>query len=255
MIEPVQTRVLEGAERIELEGENGCVLLIHGFTGSPYEMRYLAEGINSRTGWRVVVPRLPGHGTSGEDFARTGAGDWIRAVVDEYLDLDSKCEEVYVGGLSMGGILSAILSATFGVRRTVLYAPAFLVSKQRYKYLTYILSLFFNRREKKDQWTEEDPVKERLRREYWRYDWMKQAREFFRVQVLGLKMLKRVDPNTILTVVSKGDNTVPVEVLKVMEKRIGKGFETLILEKSSHVLTTDVEREIVLEKTLEWFRG
>ncbi len=252
---PVPTKVIEGAERIEFPGSEKCVLLIHGYTGSPYEMRYLAENIHGKTGWTVVVPRLPGHATCGEDFSRTGARDWIRASVDEFLDLRSRCDEVYVGGLSMGGILSAILSAVFDVKRTVLYAPAFLVSKQRYKYLTYLMSVFMNRIEKKEEWIEEDPVKERLRREYWRYDWMKQAREFFRVQALGLKMLHRIDPSTLLVIVSKKDMTVPLKVIDVMRKRIKEDFRVSILEESSHVLTVDVEKERVLEETLEWFKG
>jgi carboxylesterase len=49
------------------------VVCIHGFTGTPYEMRYLG-GALARTGSAIRAVRgilLPGHGTSLDDLERT----------------------------------------------------------------------------------------------------------------------------------------------------------------------------------------
>ncbi len=56
-------------------GKKG-VLLIHGFLGSPFEMKYLANRF-IQNGFTVSVPRLPGHGTSLEDMARFTGSDWL----------------------------------------------------------------------------------------------------------------------------------------------------------------------------------
>jgi len=58
------------------EGNTTGCLLVHGFSGSPPEMRpmgvYLAE-----KGLTVIGVRLAGHGTTPEDMARTGWRDWV----------------------------------------------------------------------------------------------------------------------------------------------------------------------------------
>ena len=42
-----------------------AVLLLHGFTGSPWEVRPLGESLAAR-GFHVLAPQLPGHGTTPE---------------------------------------------------------------------------------------------------------------------------------------------------------------------------------------------
>ncbi len=101
--------LLEGAE--PFSGGHGPkgVLLIHGFTGQPFSMRSLA-GAFVDAGFRVELPRLPGHGTSVEDLERYRFADWRRAVESAYLDLARACEHVVVVGLSMGGTLACWLA-------------------------------------------------------------------------------------------------------------------------------------------------
>jgi len=55
----------------DLVGGDVGVVCIHGFTGSPYEMRYLGEAL-ARAGRTVRNLLLPGHGTSVDDLERTG---------------------------------------------------------------------------------------------------------------------------------------------------------------------------------------
>ncbi|HEX9889280.1 MAG TPA: alpha/beta fold hydrolase [Nitriliruptorales bacterium] len=81
------------------------VVVTHGFTGNPVSVRPLAQAVTD-AGYRVEVPRLPGHGTHHKDMAQTRYGDW-RAHLEEVVhDLAGHCEQIVLTGLSMGGTLS-----------------------------------------------------------------------------------------------------------------------------------------------------
>ncbi|MHB8325699.1 MAG: alpha/beta hydrolase [Candidatus Dormibacteria bacterium] len=92
------------------DGERG-VLLLHGFAGTPPEMRNLAEWLAAR-GFVAYAPLLAGHGTTPEEMAFTGKGDWIRSADQALDELLGRCRWVGVAGQSMGGTLALHLAAT-----------------------------------------------------------------------------------------------------------------------------------------------
>ncbi|MEZ6852890.1 alpha/beta hydrolase [Halodesulfovibrio aestuarii] len=105
----------------------GC-LLIHGWTGSPFEMEPLVAPLESE-GYEVRNIMLPGHGTSFEDFQTTGWTDWEWAAEKEYQELAAKVDAVFVIGLSMGGTLALHLASKYPVAGVVsLAAPLYLYS-------------------------------------------------------------------------------------------------------------------------------
>ena len=63
-------------------GPVGCVL-VHGFTGSPKEMRMLGEYLHQQ-GHSVFGVRLAGHATTMEDMIRSRRQDWLASVEDGY---------------------------------------------------------------------------------------------------------------------------------------------------------------------------
>jgi carboxylesterase len=93
----------------DASGRRIGVLLSHGFTGSPASMvpwgRYLAE-----RGYAVAVPLLPGHGTTWQEMTGTRYDDYYAALEAEFETLKARCDEVVVGGLSMGGCLALTLA-------------------------------------------------------------------------------------------------------------------------------------------------
>ena len=100
----------------------------HGFTGSVQSIlpwaQALAQPADGWDGARVVAPRLPGHGTSWRDLARTRWWDWYQAVDDAYEELADQCEKVFVAGLSMGGALALRLASLRPVAGVLLVNPA-----------------------------------------------------------------------------------------------------------------------------------
>ena len=92
------------------DGARGA-LLVHGFAGTPPELRRLGEHLAAH-GWRCAGPSLPGHGLTPDDLRATGWRDWAagaRAALDE---LAGRCDSVVVAGQSMGGALALHLAAT-----------------------------------------------------------------------------------------------------------------------------------------------
>jgi len=102
-------KLAQGAESLTIDGGPVGVLLSHGFTGSPASMIPWARDLADR-GYTVSVPRLPGHGTTWKDMNTTGWEDWYGEVDLALTDLKSRCDQVIVAGLSMGGCLALRLA-------------------------------------------------------------------------------------------------------------------------------------------------
>lgn len=81
------------------------MVLVHGFTGNPRATTPLGQRLHAR-GHTVEVVRLPGHGTTVRDMARTRYADWRRTVEDAVDRMADRCDRVVVVGHSMGGTLS-----------------------------------------------------------------------------------------------------------------------------------------------------
>ena len=101
--------ILPGGGAYWFEGnEVGC-LLVHGFTGTPQNVRPLADYL-ARRGLAVSAPRMPGHGTTVADLDKTGPQDWLGAAEQALNELKERCSTVFVAGISMGGTLTLELA-------------------------------------------------------------------------------------------------------------------------------------------------
>jgi carboxylesterase len=87
------------------------VLLLHGFAGTPPELRRLGEHLAAH-GYRCRGPALAGHASTPEDLEATTRQDWLHSAQEALDDLASGCDEVMVAGQSMGGTIALHLAAT-----------------------------------------------------------------------------------------------------------------------------------------------
>ncbi|MEO7072606.1 MAG: alpha/beta fold hydrolase [Rhodanobacter sp.] len=92
------------------EGGRSGVLLIHGLTGTPMEMRLLGKGLNN-AGFSVCGVQLAGHCGSVDDLLATGWHDWYASVEKAADAMLGKVDHLFVGGLSMGALLALKLAA------------------------------------------------------------------------------------------------------------------------------------------------
>jgi carboxylesterase len=105
--------VMPGAESFSHDGSSTGVLLCHGFTGSPQSLRAWAEYL-ADAGLSVSLPRLPGHGTTWQEMARTRWEDWYAEVSRAFDELRGRSDQIFVMGLSMGGCLALRLAEIQG---------------------------------------------------------------------------------------------------------------------------------------------
>ncbi|MBI5017951.1 MAG: alpha/beta fold hydrolase [Deltaproteobacteria bacterium] len=114
----------EAVNRDELATESGApffflpekgakslgVLLVHGFTASPAEVRPLGDRL-AALGYPCLGVRLKGHGTSPWDLRERRWEEWLASVWAGYETLAAFADAVCVVGFSAGGSLALRLAA------------------------------------------------------------------------------------------------------------------------------------------------
>ena len=94
---------------LEKRGKTG-VLLVHGITGAPTEMKPLARKLAAQ-GFTVACPQLAGHCSSLKELKQTRWTDWYAGLETSLDYLSEECGTVFVSGLSMGALLALKLAA------------------------------------------------------------------------------------------------------------------------------------------------
>ncbi len=94
---------------MESRTPRSTILLLHGFAGSPFEMRELGLRLERR-GFAVRMPAWPGHATAPRDLRSVTAEHYFETAESVWDDAARESERVYVVGLSMGGALGLYLA-------------------------------------------------------------------------------------------------------------------------------------------------
>lgn len=111
------SQIIPTAEPFLLLGDRAkpACLLIHGFTGTPKEMRWMGEYLNQQ-GFTCLGVRLAGHATQPEDMIASRWTDWTVSVEEAYALLRGISEDIFFIGLSMGGVLALLMSTRLKVK-------------------------------------------------------------------------------------------------------------------------------------------
>ena len=229
------------------KSEDIGVLLVHGFTGSPGEMRPLGEYLTDK-GITVKGILLPGHCTSPEDLATKKWQDWVSAVEEGYKSLQQDgIHKIFVCGLSLGGALTLYFGETHDdvAGLIPLSAPVKLTDKRLIflPILKHIIKYM--------------PKDKSSKKENELYELPHFSYDVFPLSALGevVKLVKIVYNNLekitapTLIIQSKADEVVPAFNGDLIHKRIRSQIKRLVmLEKSHHVITLDVERDTVYKE-------
>ena len=235
-----------------LEGGSAGVLLIHGFTGAPPEMRLLGEYLNER-GMTVSAPLLPGHGTTAEDLNRCQWTDWAAAADAALDEIRSRCDPVFVGGLSMGSLLALYLAAErTGVAGVMAWSPALRIANPLIHLspvMRHLLRTFPKERRS-------DLCDQRAEKRIWAYPVrpVSAVAELLTLQREVRRRLVRV-AQPLLVVQSRADRTVHRRSGPMMLKGVTSVDTELIwLQHSGHNMLVDGEWTTVAARTWEFIR-
>lgn len=227
------------------EGHKDIVcLLIHGFTGSPADMRVLGDYLQNE-GYGVAGLLLPGHGTTPQDLATTRWPEWFNAVENEYLRLRDRYKIVIPMGLSMGGILALHLAAKYDVKGLVSFsAPVFFVDERAYHVAEMDIEFFGKER------TAEEKARN-LAKGRFSYDITPTKAMASLLELIDLVKTELSGINVpSLLIQSQDDPTVSPQSAQYLYDQLGSTAKELVwLEKSGHVITLGTEQEQVFQVT------
>jgi len=233
-------------------GTRGC-LLIHGFAGTPPEMRGLGEFLAAR-GYDVIGPLLAGHGLTPEAMARTRWQDWAASAEFAYQTLRQDCTEVFVCGQSLGGTLALHLAAAHPDLKGVIAmgAPTSPSFFQDWR-ITWIRGVKYLVRWHVPTGNNDlgDPSAVRLLHSYAR----RPTVCIESTMQLGRLVERELPQLTMPALIMQGrnDRTVPVANAPHIMARLGSADKRLVwFERSGHAITVDLEHDAVYATVLDW---
>lgn len=241
-------------ERLYRGAKDKALLLLHGYTGSPHNMTFLGEKIYQETNLTVYIPRLPGHGTCSDDFRHSKSRDWLRKVYDSYLNLQLEYNEVYVAGLSMGGLLAILTAAKFNTRKLVLIAAALYSSHQLLPlcHLLKYIKPYLPEPIPESELNGLSEAEKNYRQHYGSGRYTAPLAELHKLMLLARKKLPFVTAETLI-LASRADDTVPLKAARTIEEKIGSHRkQTIIFEDSPHVINDGPEREECAEQIIKF---
>jgi carboxylesterase len=253
--------------KIDLPGGNHSVLLIHGLTGSPFEMKYLARKLN-KAGFTVKGPCLEGHCSTLKNLSKTNWKDWYRSVRECFIEMKKSSDSVSVVGLCMGALLSLHLSYEFGsevaalslISTTLFYDGwslpwfKFLLPVAYYTPFKFIYS-----------YSETEPygIKNKALRErivnlmkndsiaYTKTPAVSMHELLKLIRVVKKELPAITTPTLILH--SSEDDLTSIKNPDYVEKKIGsKIVRKIILDDSYHMMTIDNQKDRVAEETIKF---
>ena len=219
-------------------GPVGCVL-VHGFTGSPKEMRMLGEYLHQQ-GHSVYGVRLAGHATTMEDMIRSRRQDWLASVEDGYHLLRPHCEYIFLMGLSMGGVLSLVQASRLPVDGVVAMSTPYrfpIAWARRAPWLIKLLSPLV-RTMKKGEGIWFSPELEASHVHYPK-DPVRSGYELFRLIEEMRDALPKITVPA-LVIHSRDDQSISTEHAEQIYQHLGTSQkELLLVDQANHVITRD----------------
>ena len=224
------------------------VFLSHGLTATSAEVRPLAHRLHN-AGYTVAGPLLPGHGTAPEDLNHTRWQDWVRAGEQTYQQLASHCEQVFLGGESMGALTALYLASKHPEAVGVLtYAPAIKLNLRRRDRLMLRLSAPLVPSTAKTNW---QPC---AGWQGYRVNPLRAAIQLFRMQREVQRRLPRIH-QPLLVVQGRLDDTLSPESGEIICEGVSSTLtEVRWMEASSHTIILEREFDEVVDLTLRFLK-
>ncbi len=240
--------IIPTAEPFFFPGNRVGCLLVHGFTGAPKEMRWMGEYLAGQ-GCTVLGVRLAGHATSLDDMMRMHWEDWLASVEDGYCLLNGCTDQVFLIGLSMGGILSLLFASQHPVSGVVaMSTPYSLPDDPRLPFIRILLPFVSAVKKGPPDWRNPEAVKDHVEYPMIPTRGVIQLRELLSEMRNALPLVRI----PALIVHSKQDGGVPPENAEQIIAALGSQDKQLFwVENSGHVIPREPDRQLVFSKVNE----
>lgn len=262
-----------------LDGENGSlVILIHGLTGTPNEMRFLAGYLNKK-GYSVICPRLANHGKPLSVLKKTTWQDLYASVRSVFSGdrARSSAGPVFVAGLSMGALLALLLADEFKERvaGVTCLAPTLFYDGWNTPGAKFFMPLAatplrhcFYFKEEPPYGIRNEAIQHRIHKYYSgaTLDRIENAAQYgypfypvtqlYQLQLLVRHLSRRLPriQTPVQTIQAKDDDMTSVKNSKYIYDRVSSSVKEMVfLYNSYHVISVDQERDIVAEKMETFF--
>jgi carboxylesterase len=254
--------------RIFEEGDDHAVLLLHGLSSSPLELRYLARYLQ-REGFTVCAPVIEGYSAGSCELPMER---WLEGAVHEFDTLAARFERVSICGLSIGGALALrLIRERRSAQALVLLSLTLAYDGWAIPWYRFLLD-----------WAYYTPLRHRYRyREAEPFGLRNEALRSKIARAMQRNVISEVGPSTIslpalhqalrlaraarkdlggiqndtLVIHAIDDETSNPRNPRLVIDQIGANFlRTLWLDDSYHMITSDNEREIVARETALFLR-
>jgi len=255
-------------------GGRSGVLLIHGLTGTPAEMRFVAKGLHD-AGFTVCAVQLAGHCGDAADLLATSWHDWYDSVDAAATKLRADVDHLFVAGLSMGALLALELAIERPdeVDGVGLYGTTFrydgwaIPPIARLSFMLPLVCALGLGRERTFMETFPYGIKnDRIRN--WIVGsmlagdsgagglpgnpWPSLA-EFVRLSGHVRRRLDRVRAPCLI-VHATDDDIASLDNVAIVEQHVSAPVEKMLLSDSYHMITVDQQRDLVIERSAGFFK-
>jgi carboxylesterase len=247
----MQNDHLDGAPFQLIGNRDICIVLVHGFTATPVEVRPLAEFVHQH-GYGIIAPLLPGHNTTPEDLNNQKWTDWVREVEQSIDQAKKFYSKVFIGGESMGALICTHIAAKDPeLSGVILYAPAFRVKNLWASFALRFIKPFL----KKANAGVDDDSPALPGTHPWkgyRVNPTKAAYQMFLLQRITNKMVGCIK-QPILILQGTKDTTVDISAIERLYQTISSKTKDLLwYQNSGHCIILDQEYESVFIDSLHF---
>lgn len=248
------------------------MLLVHGLTGAPAEMKFVAKRLHD-AGYTIYAPTLAGHGRDEHALLATRFEDWVeslRAALDRF---GSHVTEIHAAGICVGGGLALYLAhlEPQRVKSVVIYSATLnydgWASPHYYKLAPWGVPLISRLPLlRRMAFNEAEPFgvkSERLRKLMMTGGGIEGTLPRFPLRALNQnyrlnRNLKQILPQmttpTLLIHATEDDVSHPRNARRIQALHGGR-CDVVMLEDSYHMLHVDQERRQVADLTARFFEG
>lgn len=219
----------------------------------------MGEYLNEQ-GYTCLGVRLAGHATNAEDMIRSRWTDWTASVEDGYNLLRGMTDRIFFAGLSMGGVLSLLMSTRLDVAGVVAMSTPYSLPRDEKNYPPGFIKLYSrlvrfmpkSTEEPGAGWFDKQAFKSQIS-----YP-QNPVRSIAEMKLLILEMQAALAlvKKPVLLIHSKNDKYVLPENMEHIYKGLGNASDktkTYVTE-AGHVVTRDAARHEVFDLALNFIR-